>query len=299
MQQTLGGWLNDRLYRRRFPLELLLQHDIDAALGDGRVARAGLADRHLPQYRWADAVLCQFVGDDLAARLGEPLVSGGRAGGAGARFDADGAAAGLADALRGIGDNGMRFRCQIGAELVEKDEKAASVGARRRAAGDKCQEQRTGQNASDARHERTIARVAVECRNLSHRVLRHHDDCDGLAARWRAWNSAPRASLDRIREAICASSSSVSRPSGKRCWKPLSAAAIRSPVCLPRRKSRARAPTRWSPPPRSGNFRSTASRNTPPRRRWRRSNHATPILASWLMCCCSRRLNSARSRSTS
>ena len=72
--------------------ELPLQHDIDAALGDGGVARAGLADRHLPEHRGADAVLCQFVGDDLAARLGEPLVGGGRAGGAGARLDADGAA---------------------------------------------------------------------------------------------------------------------------------------------------------------------------------------------------------------
>src|SRR5205085_11901695 len=59
--------LNDGLYRPGVPLELLFQHDIDAALGDGRVARAGLADRHLPQYRWADAVLRQFVGDDLAA----------------------------------------------------------------------------------------------------------------------------------------------------------------------------------------------------------------------------------------
>ena len=66
--------LNDGLYRPGVPLELLLQHDIDAALGDRGVARAGLADRHLPQHRRADAVLRQFVGDDLAARLGEPLV---------------------------------------------------------------------------------------------------------------------------------------------------------------------------------------------------------------------------------
>src|SRR5205085_5037030 len=118
MQQTLRVRFNDWLYLPK----LLLQHDIDAALGDRGVARAGLADRHLPQHHRADAVLCQFVGDDLAARLGEPLVGGRRAGGAGARFDADGAAAGLTNALRRVRDDGVRLRRQVRTELVEKDE---------------------------------------------------------------------------------------------------------------------------------------------------------------------------------
>ena len=91
-----------------------------------------------------------------------------------------------------------------------------------------------------------------------------HDDCDGLAARCASVAICAEASDSTgSGEAICASSSSASRLSAKRCWRPFSRAATRSPACLPRRSGRARGPTRWSPRPRNESCRSTASRNTP------------------------------------
>src|SRR5439155_17344918 len=104
-----------------------LDNDVDPAFGHGRIVRAGLTDRLLPDHRAGDTVRLELIGDDRAARLREILVCFSRPGGTCPCLNDNLASARFPGSLHCVGYDGLRLVGEEGAEFIEKDKEAGTT----------------------------------------------------------------------------------------------------------------------------------------------------------------------------